>query len=63
MTDTTDPAGRVDPPSTADERTQLMAFLDYHRATLLWKTAGLDSAQLAQTLPPSTTTIRLRFTG
>ena len=56
-TDQTDPGGRVDPPSTADERTQLMAFLDYHRATLLWKTEGLDSAQLAQTLPPSTMTL------
>ena len=48
---------RIDPPGVADERTQLMAFLDYHRATLLWKTEGLTAEQLAQTLPPSTMTL------
>jgi uncharacterized damage-inducible protein DinB len=57
MTDLTDGAGRVDPPGVADERTQLMAFLDYQRATLLWKTEGLSAAQLAQTLAPSTMTL------
>ena len=54
MTQMTD---RIDPPGVADERTQLMAFLDYHRATLLWKTEGLTAEQLAQTLPPSTMTL------
>ena len=54
MTATTE---RFDPPGLADERSQLMAFLDYHRATLLWKTQGLTAEQLAQTLPPSTMTL------
>ena len=53
----TAPTDRVEPPSTADERTQLMAYLDYHRATLLWETEGLSGEQLAQTLPPSTMTL------
>ena len=38
--------GRVDPPYLADERTLLEAWLDFHRATLLWKCSGLDAAQL-----------------
>jgi uncharacterized damage-inducible protein DinB len=51
MTDRTDPA------CDADERTQLLGFLDYHRATLLRKTDGLDAAQLSTTHPPSTMTL------
>jgi uncharacterized damage-inducible protein DinB len=57
MTDSAATVDRVDPPTLADERTQLMAFLDYHRATLLWKTEGLTGEQLARTLPPSTMTL------
>jgi uncharacterized damage-inducible protein DinB len=57
MTDSAASVDRVDPPSLADERTQLMAFLDYHRATLLWKTEGLTGEQLARTLAPSTMTL------
>ena len=57
MTETTAVTDRVDPPTVADERTQLMAFLDYHRATLHRKTEGLTAEQLAQTLPPSTMTL------
>ncbi len=57
MTKTTAVTDRVDPPTVADERTQLMAFLDYHRATLHRKTEGLTAEQLAQTLPPSTMTL------
>ncbi|MBD5785881.1 DinB family protein [Cellulosimicrobium terreum] len=45
---------RTDPPATADEITTLRGYLDYHRDTLRWKTSGLDAAELAQTLPPST---------
>ena len=48
---------RTDPPPTADEATQLFAFLDYHRATLLMKTDGLDAEQLARRHPPSTMTL------
>ncbi len=46
---------RTDPPYVADERTSLDAWLDYHRATLLWKCAGLSPEQLAQrSAEPST---------
>jgi uncharacterized damage-inducible protein DinB len=37
---------RVDPPRHGDERTQLDAWLDFHRDTLLIKCAGLSSQQL-----------------
>jgi len=39
---------RVPPPRVADERTMLEAWLDWHRATLLIKCAGLSAAQLKQ---------------
>lgn len=46
---------RVDPLGTADERTVLASFLDYHRATLLVTCAGLDGEQLCRRAsPPST---------
>jgi uncharacterized damage-inducible protein DinB len=39
---------------TGDERTVLTAFLDYQRATLLWKCEQLDGEALArQGVPPS----------
>jgi hypothetical protein len=45
---------RIDPPEVADERSTLIGFLDYHRATLLMKCEGLTAAQLAQrSVPPS----------
>jgi hypothetical protein len=52
---TPDEAGyRQDPPQTGDERAVLQGFLDFHRGTLLWKTAGLTGEQLAQaTVEPS----------
>ena len=48
---------RVDPPQRGTEAELLHAFLDYQRATLGRKTSGLDAAQLARTLPPSTMTL------
>jgi len=46
---------RVDPPYVADERTMLEAWLDFHRATLLGKCAGLSDEQLrTRSVPPST---------
>ena len=33
-------APRIDPPTLGDERTLLLAYLDYHRATLRRKAAG-----------------------
>ncbi|GAA3693574.1 DinB family protein [Microlunatus aurantiacus] len=54
MTDTgeqgrTDEQGRAEPPLAGDEMSTLVGFLDYHRGTLAWKTAGLDAAGLAAT--------------
>ena len=41
-------------PSAGPERPLLQAFLDWHRATLLYKCAGLTGEQLAEhTVPPS----------
>jgi uncharacterized damage-inducible protein DinB len=46
---------RTDTPRVADERTSLDAWLDYHRATLLWKCEGLTPVQLAErSVEPST---------
>jgi Protein of unknown function (DUF664) len=45
---------RIDPPEAGDERSTLLGFLEYHRATLLRKCDGLTGAQLAQrSMPPS----------
>jgi hypothetical protein len=42
------------PPPIADERATLEGFLDYHRATLLWKCDGLTDDQLrARSVEPS----------
>ena len=39
---TTPEMSRTDPHKVSDERTMLEEWLDYHRATLLRKCAGLD---------------------
>jgi len=48
---------RTDPPLAADERSTLLAFLDYQRATLQGKAAGLTAPQLNQRLAPSALTL------
>ncbi|MFF7489714.1 DinB family protein [Streptomyces luteogriseus] len=40
---------RREPATTADERTMLEGWLDYHRQTLAWKCEGLTDAQLRTT--------------
>jgi Protein of unknown function (DUF664) len=46
---------RAEGPLTGDERAMLQGFLDWHRATLLYKCTGLTGAQLAErAAPPST---------
>ncbi|RPK54178.1 DinB superfamily protein [Streptomyces sp. ADI96-02] len=53
MTSTSDE--RVGPPSFGSERETLRAFLDYHRATLAMKCAGLTDDELRErSMPPST---------
>jgi uncharacterized damage-inducible protein DinB len=48
---------RVSPPRDADEATSLLAFLDFHRATLRLKAEGLDKEQLARTTAASSLTL------
>jgi uncharacterized damage-inducible protein DinB len=46
---------RIGPPVTGGEREMLRAFLDYHRATLAMKCAGLSEDELRRrSMPPST---------
>ncbi|HIY65039.1 MAG TPA: DinB family protein [Candidatus Agrococcus pullicola] len=52
-----DEEGRPEPLFSADERTTLLGFLDYQRATLEWKTRGLTSQQLRQSHAPSALTL------
>jgi uncharacterized damage-inducible protein DinB len=48
------PIERIMPPLNADERMTLEAWLDFHRATLVAKCAGLDDRQAAtRSAPPS----------
>jgi uncharacterized damage-inducible protein DinB len=52
---TSAPVERIEAPLIADERTMLESWLDYHRATLLMKCAGLSDAQLKlRSAEPST---------
>ena len=52
-----DDQGRLEPSFVADEVGTLLGFLDYHRATFAWKTAGLTDAQLQATLHPTAMTL------
>ena len=52
-----DEHGRPEPPLAADETTMLLAFLDYQRATLAWKTSGLDAAGLRARVGVSSMTL------
>jgi hypothetical protein len=57
-TPTAPPDTRTEPPENGAERTLLDGFLDYHRATLLWKCAGLTDEQLrAKAVPSSDLTL------
>ena len=48
-----DEHGRPEPILDGDELATLLGFLDYQRATLAWKCAGLDDEQLRVRLPSS----------
>jgi uncharacterized damage-inducible protein DinB len=48
---------RPEPEPTGPELQQLCAFLDYQRATVLEKAAGLDAEQLRRPHPPSSLTL------
>ena len=52
-----DEHGRPESPLAADETATLLGFLDYQRATLAWKCAGLDAAGLRATTAASSITL------
>jgi uncharacterized damage-inducible protein DinB len=56
MTDV-DEQGRPEPPLAADETATLLGFLEFQRATLAWKCAGLDAAGLGATVAASSMTL------
>ena len=52
-----DEHGRPEPPIAADETATLLGFLEYQRATLAWKCAGLGAASLRATAGASSMTL------
>jgi uncharacterized damage-inducible protein DinB len=48
---------RPEPPLDGDETATLLGFLDYQRATLAWKCAGVDAAGLRATVAVSSMTL------
>jgi uncharacterized damage-inducible protein DinB len=48
---------RPEPPYAGTEAETLAGFLDFHRATLLWKLEGLDDEQLRRSMVPSGTSL------
>jgi len=54
---TTDERGRPVAPPRGDELSTLTGFLEHERATLAWKTAGLDDAGLRATVGASSMTL------
>lgn len=52
-----DEQGRPEPPLGGDETATLLGFLDFQRATLEWKCAGLDEAGLTATTAATTMTL------
>ena len=55
--DIVDDQGRPEPPVAADETGTLLGFLDFQRATLAWKSGGLDAAGLGVRVGVSTMTL------
>ncbi|WP_112227093.1 DinB family protein [Lentzea atacamensis] len=52
-----DEQGRPEPPMDGDELATLSGFLEFQRATLAWKTAGLTAEQLNATTAKSSMTL------
>ncbi len=52
-----DAQGRPGPPEAGDEFATLVGFLEFQRATLAWKCAGLDAAGLATKVAASEMTL------
>lgn len=56
MTDV-DAQGRLEPPFDGDEAATLLGFLNFQRATLEWKCAGVDTAGMHATTAASAMTL------
>ena len=54
---TVDEHGRPEPEPAVGEIATLSGFLEFQRATLEWKTRGLDESALRRRLPPSSMTL------
>ncbi|MFZ9533248.1 MAG: DUF664 domain-containing protein, partial [Ilumatobacteraceae bacterium] len=52
-----DDQGRPEPPIVGGELETLLGFLDFQRATLEWKTRGLDSEAMPCTTAASSMTL------
>ena len=52
-----DEQGRPKPPLAGDETATLLGFLEFQRATLAWKCAGLDATGLRATAAASSITL------
>jgi uncharacterized damage-inducible protein DinB len=52
-----DEQGRPEPPAAGDEVSMLLGFLDFHRATLAWKVAGVDAEGLRARVGASSMTL------
>ncbi|TYB47073.1 DinB family protein [Nonomuraea sp. PA05] len=52
-----DEQGRPEPPLDGDELATLVGYLEFHRATLAWKCAGLDASGLKATVGASSMTL------
>jgi uncharacterized damage-inducible protein DinB len=52
-----DEHGRPEPPQAAGETDTLLGFLDYQRATLAWKCAGLEAVGLQAKVAVSSVTL------
>ncbi len=57
MSEIIDEHGRPEPPHGGGELDTLVGFLEFLRATIRWKTAGLDREQLNVSVPPSEMTL------
>src|SRR4051812_14512556 len=55
MSNEIDTTGRVGPPMSGTELEMLNSFLDYQRATLLWKVRGVSDQDLRRVTVPTTT--------
>lgn len=54
---TVDEHGRPEPDPASNEVDTLLGFLEFQRATLEWKTRGLDESELRTPLPSSSMTL------